>query len=201
MTGSLPPEQTAGAAPAVEYNLDTTRDLAADRELVRSLLRDVPDFPAPGVVFKDIAGIISDGAGLRAATNALAAIIEPFGQIDLVAGMEARGFIFGAPLAARLGAGFIPVRKAGKLPPPVLHASYQLEYGTAELEVREGTIPEGARVLILDDVLATGGTAAAGVDLLKRAGADVVGMTFLLEVPELGGRNRLPALPLAVLLP
>lgn len=174
--------------------------LEADRELVRSLLRDVPGFPTPAVIFKDIAGIIADGAGLLAAIRALASIAAPFGPFDLVAGMEARGFIFGAPLAAHLGVGFIPVRKAGKLPPPVLNASYELEYGTAELEVRVGTIPEGARVLLLDDVLATGGTAGAGADLLNRAGADVVGMAFLLEVPELGGRDRLPDLPVAVLL-
>lgn len=186
---------------------ETTTDVtgsntfAADRELVRSLLRDVPDFPAPGVVFKDIAGIIADGPGLRAATRALIGLIEPFGPIDLVAGMEARGFIFGAPLAAALGTGFIPVRKAGKLPPPVLHASYDLEYGTAELEVRDGTIPPGARVLVLDDILATGGTAAAGANLLQRAGADVVGLAFLLEIPELNGRRALPELPTAVLLP
>lgn len=173
---------------------------AEDRDVVRSLLRDVADFPVPGVVFKDIAGIIADGNGLQAATRALATMVESFGPIDLVAGMEARGFIFGAPLAAALGTGFIPVRKAGKLPPPVLHASYDLEYGTAELEVRAGTIPQGARVLVLDDVLATGGTAAAGVSLLKRAGADVVGLAFVLEIPELNGRAVLPDLPTEVLL-
>lgn len=166
-------------------------DLAADRELVSSLIRDVPDFPTPGVVFRDVAGVLGDGPGFRAAIRGLAAIAAQLGDFDLVAGMEARGFMFGAPLATLLGVGFVPVRKAGKLPPPVLGATYELEYGTATLEVRDGTIPSGAKVLVLDDILATGGTAAAGVDLLRRAGADVVGLVFLLEIEALGGRDRL----------
>ena len=166
-------------------------DLAADRDLVLSLLRDVPDFPAPGVVFRDIAGLLADGAGFQAAIRGLAALAADLGPVDLVAGMEARGFMFGAPLATLLGVGFIPVRKAGKLPPPVLGATYELEYGTATLEVREGTVAPGARVLVLVDIVATGGTAAAGVDLLERAGAHVVGLTFLLEIEGLGGRDKL----------
>lgn len=172
----------------------------ADCTLVRSLVRDVPDFPQPPVIFKDIAGICGSAAGLQAATRALAELVAPLGRIDLVAGLEARGFIFGAPLAMALGAGFIPIRKAGKLPPPVLHASYELEYGTAELEVRDGVIDSGARVLVLDDILATGGTASAGVNLLQRAEADVVGMAFLLEIDGLDGRAALPDIPTAVLL-
>lgn len=166
-------------------------DLSADRALVSSLLRDVPDFPSQGVVFRDVAGLLGDGPGLRAAIRGLASIAAELGPFDLVAGMEARGFMFGAPLATLLGVGFVPVRKAGKLPPPVLKATYDLEYGSATLEVRDGTIRPGARVLVLDDVLATGGTAAAGVDLLGRAGADVVGLVFLLEIGALGGRSRL----------
>jgi len=165
--------------------------LASDRELVRSLIRDVPDFPSPGVVFRDVAGVLGDGAGFQAAVRGLATLASSLGEFDLVAGMEARGFMFGAPLATLLGVGFVPVRKAGKLPPPVLGATYELEYGTATLEVRDGTVPEGARVVVLDDILATGGTAAAGVDLLRRAGADVVGLVFLLEILDLGGRDRL----------
>ena len=149
-------------------------NLASERELVRSLIRDVPDFPSPGVVFRDVAGVLGDGAGFQAAIRGLATVASQLGEFDLVAGMEARGFMFGAPLATLLGVGFVPVRKAGKLPPPVLGATYELEYGSATLEVRDGTIPDGARVLVLDDILATGGTAAAGVDLLHRAGADVV---------------------------
>lgn len=185
------------AAPRVQQ-LITEHE--ADRELVRSLVRDVPDFPEPPVVFKDIAGICADHEGMRASIRALTEIVAQFGAIDFVAGLEARGFIFGAPLAIALGAGFVPIRKAGKLPPPVLHASYDLEYGSAELEVRDGMIPAGARVLLLDDILATGGTAAAGASLLERTGADVVGMAFLLEIAGLNGRDALPDLPLAVLL-
>ena len=179
---------------------ELTQEARADVDLVASLLRDVEDFPIPGVTFKDVAGIVASGPGMAASIRALARISESFGPIDLVAGMEARGFIFGAALAVHMGAGFIPVRKAGKLPPPVLHASYDLEYGTAELEVRDRIIEPGARVLLLDDILATGGTASAGADLLRRAGADVVGMTFLLEIPGLAGRAKLPDLPVEVLL-
>lgn len=174
--------------------------LAADREAVRELLRDVPDFPQPGIVFRDITGVIASPEGLGAATRGIAALVSELGPIDLVAGMEARGFIFGAALAQSLGVGFIPVRKAGKLPPPVIGATYELEYGSAVLELREGTVPAGARVLVLDDVLATGGTAAAGVDLLRRAGASVVAAAFLMELPELDGRIRLAGLPVRVLL-
>lgn len=177
-----------------------TDQLVTDRDAVRALLRDVPDFPSPGVVFKDIAGVIADGDGLQAATRGLAALAHELGPIDLVAGMEARGFIFGTALAHHLGLGFIPVRKSGKLPPPVLSATYELEYGSAVLELRAGTVPAGARVLVLDDILATGGTAAAGVDLLTRAGADVVGSVFLLEIAGLDGRERLSDHPVRVLL-
>ncbi len=171
-----------------------------DRALVKSLVRDVPNFPQPPVVFKDIAGICASPMGMQAAIRALVELVAPMGQIDLVAGLEARGFIFGAPLAVALGAGFIPIRKAGKLPPPVLHTRYELEYGIAELEVRDEVIEPGARVLLLDDILATGGTAAAGVSLLDRAEADVIGMSFLLEIDGLNGRAALPDLPMAVLL-
>lgn len=164
---------------------------SADVAIVEGLLREVPDFPQPGVLFRDVAGVLASGEGLAAATRAMADLAAELGEFDLVAGMEARGFLFGAPLAAHLGAGFIPVRKAGKLPPPVLAATYELEYGTATLELRDGTIPAGARVLVLDDILATGGTASAGADLVERAGGVVVGLAFLFEIPGLGGRARL----------
>lgn len=163
----------------------------ADRELVRSLVREVEHFPAPGVVFRDVAGVLAHTAGFAAAIRCLADVAAQFGPFDHVAGMEARGFMFAAPLAVHLGTGFLPVRKAGKLPPPVHHASYELEYGTAALELRDGVVEPGARVLVLDDILATGGTAGAGVDLLQRAGAEVVGLVFLMELPELDGRARL----------
>ena len=171
--------------------MTVSSNLDSDRALVRSLIRDVPDFPSPGVVFRDVAGVLGDGAGFQAAIRGLATVASQLGEFDLVAGMEARGFMFGAPLATLLGVGFVPVRKAGKLPPPVLGATYELEYGSATLEVRDGTIPDGAKVLVLDDILATGGTAAAGVDLLHRAGAEVVGLVFLLEIEALAGRDRL----------
>ncbi len=163
----------------------------ADRALVRSLVREVADFPAPGVMFRDVAGVLADTVGFAAAVRCLAEVSAAFGPFDHVAGMEARGFMFAAPLAVHLGTGFLPVRKAGKLPPPVLHASYELEYGTAALEIRDGIVEPGARVLVLDDILATGGTASAGVDLLQRAGAEIVGLVFLMELPELDGRARL----------
>lgn len=152
-------------------------------------IRDVQDYPAPGILFKDITGLLVDANAFRGAVEALAETV-PEGT-ELIAGTEARGFIFGAALAARLGLGFVPVRKAGKLPPPVHSHSYDLEYGRSTLEIREGTVATGARVLLVDDVLATGGTAAAAAVLLETLGADVVALAFLLEIDGLGGRERL----------
>ncbi len=156
------------------------------------LIRDVPDWPTPGVMFKDITPLLADGAALVAVVEHLADVARALGGVDLVAGMEARGFILGAPVATALGAGFVPVRKAGKLPGPTLAASYSLEYGDAAIELHPASIPPGARVLVLDDVLATGGTAAATAQLVERAGGVVVGLTFLLELAALRGRDRLP---------
>jgi adenine phosphoribosyltransferase len=156
-----------------------------------SLVRDVPDWPTPGVTFKDITPLLADGPTFRAVVDHLADRARALGPIDLVAGMEARGFILGAPVATALGAGFIPVRKAGKLPGPTLNAAYALEYASAAIEVRPDTIGAGARVLVLDDVLATGGTAAATADLVERAGGEVVGLSFLVELTFLAGRARL----------
>jgi adenine phosphoribosyltransferase len=152
-------------------------------------VRDVPDFPEPGIVFKDITGLLVDGQAFGEAVRRLADLVPE--DVELVAGMEARGFIVGAALAAHLGIGFVPIRKAGKLPPPTHRASYALEYGEAVLEIREGTVGPGARVLLVDDILATGGTAAAAADLVEQVGAEVVGVTFLLELLGLGGRDRL----------
>lgn len=171
------------------------------RELVErtaALVKDVPDFPEPGVVFKDITPLLADGPALKAVVDDLAARAQ--GPIDLVVGMEARGFILGAPVAVALGAGFIPVRKAGKLPRETLAGAYELEYGSAVLEVHPDTIRPGARVLIVDDVLATGGTAAATVALMEKAGGVVVGLSFLMELSFLHGRDRLPGRSLDVLL-
>ena len=157
---------------------------------LRGLIREVDDFPTPGVVFKDITPLLADGPTLRAVVDHLAG--QAPGPIDLVVGMEARGFILGAPVAVALGAGFIPVRKAGKLPREVLAGAYELEYGSAVLEVHPDTIRPGSRVLIVDDVLATGGTAAATVALMEKAGGVVVGLSFLMELTFLGGRAKLP---------
>lgn len=169
-----------------------TTDAQATAELVAraaSLVSDVPDYPHPGVVFKDITPLLADGPTLRDVVAHMAARAPE--NIDLVVGMEARGFIFGAPVAVALGAGFIPVRKAGKLPREVLAGAYELEYGSAVLEVHPDTIRDGSRVLIVDDVLATGGTAAATAALLERAGGVVVGLAFLMELTFLGGRAQL----------
>ncbi|WP_203968163.1 adenine phosphoribosyltransferase [Sediminihabitans luteus] len=162
------------------------------------LVRDVPDYPQPGVMFRDITGLLADGPAFADLVGAFAAAQEP-GAVDLVVGMEARGFLLGAPLAVALGVGFVPLRKAGKLPAPTERVAYDLEYGTAELEVRTGSIPAGARVVVVDDVLATGGTAAAAVELVERCGAQVVDVQFLLELDALGGRARLAGRPLTSL--
>lgn len=163
-----------------------------------ALVQDVPDYPTPGVVFKDITPLLADGPALREVVGHLADRAP--GPIDLVVGMEARGFILGAPVAVALGAGFIPVRKAGKLPREVLAGAYELEYGSAVLEVHPDTIRDGSRVLIVDDVLATGGTAAATVALMEKAGAVVAGLSFLMELTFLEGRAKLPGRPVEVLL-
>ena len=155
------------------------------------LIRTVPDFPQPGVLFRDLTPLLGDPAALRAT---IAALIAPFRglEIDLVAGMEARGFVFGALAAWELGTGFVPLRKPGKLPAAVEAVSYALEYGSATLEVHRDALARGRRVLLVDDVLATGGTAAASVDLLERLGAELIGCAFVLELAALHGRNRLP---------
>jgi adenine phosphoribosyltransferase len=155
------------------------------------LVRDIPDFPAPGVVFKDITPLLADALAFASAVEALA---EPFaGQgVEQVVGIEARGFILAAPIAHRLGAGFVPVRKAGKLPGAVERERYDLEYGSDLLEVHADALVPGARVLVVDDVLATGGTAAATARLVEKLDGHVVGMGFVLELGFLSGRDQLP---------
>jgi adenine phosphoribosyltransferase len=154
--------------------------------LVDTRARVVPDFPQAGVQFRDITSLLADGPAFAAVTEALAARFA--GRVDAVAGIEARGFILAAPVATRLGVGMIAVRKATKLPPPVLAEAYALEYGTATLELNPNGVSDGARVLVIDDVLATGGTAAAACRLLERAGARVEGVAVLIELTALGGR-------------
>jgi adenine phosphoribosyltransferase len=159
--------------------------------LIRAYVRDVPDYPKPGIVFKDITPLLGDGPALRAVVEGLADIVGP---VDKVVGIEARGFILAAPVACRLGAGFVPVRKQGKLPSATYAEEYDLEYGSAVLEVHRDAFTPGDRVLIVDDVLATGGTAAATASLVHQGGAKVAGLAFLMELSFLHGRDRLPDL-------
>lgn len=157
---------------------------------LESFIRDIEDFPKPGITFKDITPLLADPGALAAA---VAGLSDPFAGLGItkVVGMEARGFIFAAPVAVALGAGFVPVRKAGKLPWDVHRQEYQLEYGTDLLEVHQDAVTAEDRILVVDDVLATGGTAAATVELLGQSGADVVALAFVIELGFLGGRAPL----------
>lgn len=166
-------------------------------ELITARIRDIPDYPQPGVIFKDITPLLADGAAFAAVIGALAA---GHGGIDKVAGIEARGFILAAPVACALGAGFVPVRKQGKLPGPTYAQSYQLEYATATIEVHVDAFEPGDRVLIVDDVLATGGTAAATAALVRRCDAHVAEIAVLLELGFLNGRAKLADLEVRSLL-
>jgi adenine phosphoribosyltransferase len=161
------------------------------RDELRLLIRTVPDFPIAGIQFRDITTLIADSRGLASAVAHLAAL-APVGTAA-VAGIEARGFIFGAALAEKLGLGFIPVRKAGKLPVATLGEDYALEYGHARIEVDPSLVPPGARVLLVDDLVATGGTALAAARLLRRAGAVCDTALFVIDLPELGGADALRA--------
>jgi adenine phosphoribosyltransferase len=161
--------------------------------LIKSHLRDIPDYPQPGVVFKDITPLLADAPAFSAVVDGLAA---DHGQVDKVAGIEARGFILAAPVALRLDAGFVPVRKKGKLPAATYSQDYELEYGRATLEVHQDAFAPGERVLIVDDVLATGGTARATANLVEMAGATVAGIAMLIELSFLNGREKLPGLDL-----
>jgi len=157
---------------------------------LKSQIRHVPDFPKPGILFYDITTLLKDAAGLRAAIDSIA---TPFKgeSIELVVGIESRGFILGAAVADRLGAGFAPVRKPGKLPSTTLKASYSLEYGTDSLEIHDDAVEKGQRVLIVDDLLATGGTAKAVADLVSALGGDIRAIAVFIELAALGGRQRL----------
>jgi adenine phosphoribosyltransferase len=166
-------------------------------EELKALVRTVPDFPKPGILFRDITTLIGHGAGFAACVEHLAERTRATGAAA-VAGMEARGFIFGAAVAARLALPFVPVRKPGKLPVPVLAIDYALEYGTDTLEVDPGAIEAGAAVTIIDDLIATGGTALAAAQLLRRAGAEVAHALFVIDLPDLGGAKKLRAAGLEV---
>ncbi len=167
--------------------MDAPRD-TFDR--LRHCIRDIPDFPKPGIVFKDITPMLADPDAFASLVDVIS-VHYGRGNVDKVVGMEARGFILAAPVAYHLGAGFVPVRKAGKLPYTTHAASYELEYGQATLEIHDDAIAPGERVLIVDDVLATGGTARATADLVERLGGIVVGITCALELSFLGGRKGL----------
>ncbi|MGW7319842.1 adenine phosphoribosyltransferase [Streptomyces sp. NPDC054854] len=160
------------------------------RELLLSRIKDVPDYPKPGVMFKDITPLLADPKAFAALTDALAELAARYGATKIV-GLEARGFILAAPVAVRSGIGFVPVRKAGKLPGATLAQSYELEYGTAEIEVHAEDLTTGDKVMVIDDVLATGGTAGASLELIRRAGAEVAGVAVLMELSFLPGRARL----------
>ncbi|MER5968001.1 adenine phosphoribosyltransferase [Streptomyces sp. NPDC002057] len=171
-----------------------TAGAQAVTDLLLSRIRDVPDYPKPGVLFKDITPLLADPEAFTALTDALAGLCSAHGATKIV-GLEARGFILAAPVAVRAGLGFIPVRKAGKLPGATLRQAYELEYGTAEIEVHAEDLDAGDRVMVIDDVLATGGTAEASIELIRRAGAEVAGVAVLMELGFLPGRARLePAL-------
>jgi adenine phosphoribosyltransferase len=175
-------------------------------ELIRARIRDIPDYPQPGIVFKDITPLLADAAAFSAVVAAIAAGHPQgrgeagWGEIHKVVGIEARGFILAAPVACCLRAGFVPVRKQGKLPAKAYSESYELEYGVATIEVHTDAFEPGERVLIVDDVLATGGTAAATARLVRRSGAEVAGVAVLLELGFLNGRASLPGLEVRSLL-
>ena len=158
---------------------------------IKALIREIPDFPQPGISFKDLTTLWRDPEGLK---GTIEAMVLPFAkeEIGQVVGIESRGFILGAPLALQLGCGFVPVRKPGKLPGTTLRQEYDLEYGTDAVEIHQDGIEPGERVLIVDDLLATGGTMAAACQLVEKLGGEIVGLSFLVELAFLNGRERLP---------
>ncbi|WP_326696527.1 adenine phosphoribosyltransferase [Streptomyces sp. NBC_01754] len=164
----------------------------AVRELLLSRIRDVPDHPKPGVMFKDITPLLADPVAFSALTDLFVEQCARHGATKVV-GLEARGFILAAPVAVRAGLGFVPVRKAGKLPGATLAQAYELEYGTAEIEIHAEDLSADDRVMVIDDVLATGGTALASLELIRRAGARIAGVSVLMELGFLAGRGRLDA--------
>jgi len=159
-------------------------------ESLRARIREVPDFPKPGILFYDITTLLRDGDAFREVIDRMAEAVKGE-KIDVVVGMESRGFIFAAPLADRLGAGFVPVRKLGKLPAETLEVEYDLEYGTATIEIHRDAISKGQRVLVVDDLLATGGTVIGTIELVRRLGGEIAGLSFMVELTALGGRDKL----------
>jgi adenine phosphoribosyltransferase len=172
--------------------METRRHIA-----LKDSIRSIPDYPKPGIVFRDITTLLSDPRAFRRAVDAL---VHPYagGRIDQVAGIEARGFILGGAVAHQLSSGFVPIRKKGKLPHTTVSIAYALEYGTDEMEIHVDAIKPGDRVLLVDDLIATGGTACAAVNLLRRIGAEVVAACFVIDLPEIGGAQRLRDLDVPV---
>ncbi len=165
---------------------------------LKALIRDIPDFPKPGILFRDITTLLRDPAGLQYTIDTMATQVcdlEP----QYIVGMESRGFIFGAALAYKLGIGFIPVRKLGKLPAAVHTVEYALEYGTDKLQIHQDAATPGSRIVIVDDLIATGGTAAATAKLIEEIGSHLVGCAFVIELDDLGGRSHLPDVPISSL--
>ncbi|MDA0219080.1 MAG: adenine phosphoribosyltransferase [Proteobacteria bacterium] len=164
---------------------------------IADLIRAIPDFPHKGIVFRDITTLFADARGFRRAVDEM---VQPWAgaKIDAVAGIEARGFILGGAIAHQLSVGFVPVRKKGKLPWATIGMDYELEYGTDRVEIHVDAVAKGARILVVDDLIATGGTATAAIRLLRQAGAEIVGCSFVIDLPELGGARKLAALGIDV---
>jgi adenine phosphoribosyltransferase len=168
-----------------------------DLDQIRAHIRDIPDFPQPGIVFRDITPLLADAAAFRAVIDIMA---SPYrNKVDVIVAVESRGFIFGAPLAYDLGTGLVPVRKRGRLPFATIHEEYALEYGSNVLEIHEDAVHAGQRVLLVDDLLATGGTVRAAANLVRRLGGELVGACFLAELSGLNGRAALNGLPVTSL--
>ncbi|MGJ9412137.1 adenine phosphoribosyltransferase [Aeromicrobium sp. CF4.19] len=168
-------------------------------EAITRLVRPIADWPEPGVTFRDVTPLLQDPAAFRVVVDAMAQAAAELGRVDAVVGIEARGFILGAPLALQLSLPFVPVRKEGKLPAETLSTSYELEYGSATVEVHRDAIAPGSRVVVVDDVLATGGTLSAAGELVEQCEAEVAGNLVMIEIAALGGRDRLAGVPLTVL--
>lgn len=166
---------------------------------LKAHIRDIPDFPQPGIMFRDITPLLGNPAAMQYSIDAFAEQVTEY-RPDYIVGIESRGFIFGMPLAYKMGVGFAPVRKPGKLPAAVHSASYALEYGNDTIELHQDAFKPGSRVLIIDDLIATGGTAAATVELIEKTGSTVAGFGFVIELVGLGGRTKLPDVPVTVLL-
>ncbi|MGP1355898.1 adenine phosphoribosyltransferase, partial [Roseicyclus sp.] len=168
-----------------------------DTKSVQDYIRTIPDFPHEGILFRDVTTLFQDPRGFRLAVDQL---LAPFvgSRIDLVAGLEARGFILGGAVAHQLSKGFVPIRKKGKLPAATIEQDYALEYGRATVEMHDDAVQAGQKVLLVDDLLATGGTAEAGIRLIERLGGEVVGCAFVVDLPDLGGRRKLEDMGMAV---